>query len=84
MITEENLINLGFEKVDGFLEGQTEPWYYYTMEIGDMYLTSSESDVTKEREWKIYLYEFPDFVIDNMSNLNGFINIVRRIYKNKN
>jgi len=46
MITEQNLIDLGFEKVEGNLEGQTEPWYYYNLDIDNVNLTSDDSDIS--------------------------------------
>lgn len=80
MITEENLINLGFEKVELNLEGQTEPWYYYNLDIGEVNLTSDDSDMVKDGHWNVHVWEL-DLVINNMSNLNGFINIITRIIR---
>lgn len=80
MITEENLINLGFEKVEMNLEGQTEPWYYYNLDIGEVNLTSDDSDLVKDGHWSVHVWEL-DLVINNMSNLNGFINIITRIIR---
>jgi len=80
MITEENLINLGFKKVEGNLEGQTEPWYYYNLDIGEVNLTSDDSDLVKDGNWNVHVWEL-DLVINNMSNLNGFINIITRIIR---
>jgi hypothetical protein len=80
MITEQNLIDLGFEKVEGNLEGQTEPWYYYNLDIDNVNLTSDDSDMVKDEHWNVHVWEL-DLVINNMSNLNGFINIITRIIR---
>lgn len=83
MITEENLINLGFKKVDGNVSNNETPWYFYAMEIGNISLISSVSDEIKDGEWKIQIYqdiiiEYPsDTTIDNVSNLNSYVNILK-------
>lgn len=78
MITEQNLIDLGFEKVDGNLEGQSEPWYYYNLDIGNVTLTSDDSDEVKDGHWNVHIWEL-DLVINNLSDLNEFINVTTKI-----
>jgi len=82
MITEQNLIDLGFEKIEGNLEGQIEPWYYYELDIDNVNLTSDDSDMVKDEHWNVHIWEL-DLVINNLSNLNGFINIITRIIRDK-
>ena len=83
MITEENLINLGFKRVDGCVSNDDTPWYCYAMEIGNISLISSVNDEIKYGEWKVHIYqdnviEYPsDTIIDNVSNLNSFVNILK-------
>ena len=78
MITEQNLIDLGFEKVDGNLEGQSESWYYYNLDIGNVTLTSDDSDEVKDGHWNVHIWEL-DLVINNLSDLNEFINVTTKI-----
>jgi hypothetical protein len=75
MITEQNLVKLGFTKY----YGDNNEWYYYTLDIGDISLTSTESDLIETDNWLVYVDEHSDFVINNLSNLNGLINILHRI-----
>ena len=82
MITEQNLIDLGFEKIEGNLEGQIEPGYYYELDIDNVNLTSDDSDMVKDEHWNVHIWEL-DLVINNLSNLNGFINIITRIIRDK-
>ena len=75
MITEQNLVKLGFTKY----YGDNNEWYYDTLDIGDISLTSTESDLVENDNWLVYVDEHSDFVINNLSNLNGLINILHRI-----
>jgi hypothetical protein len=81
MISEQNLINLGFAKIDGEPNEDGTEWYFYILDIGSFSFTSSESDIVEDDNWKVYMDEHNDIVIENMSNLNGIINILNRIMR---
>ena len=82
MITEQNLINLGFERFDETPEssGSDAKWHYYTLDIGDVCLITNESDALIDGESRcVYLFNHDSIKITNMTDLSDFINILKRI-----
>lgn len=80
MITEENLINLGFERIDQTPEssGTDYDWYYYVLDIGQVSLISKASDETVDGSWHVNFFDY-DYFITNMKDLTDLINVLRRI-----
>jgi hypothetical protein len=82
MITEQNLIDLEFERFDETPEssGSDNNWYYYTLDIGDICLITNESDtLIEDGSWYVYLFEYDSIKITNMTDLSDFINVLKRI-----
>jgi hypothetical protein len=82
MITEENLINLGFERINQTpeLSGSDYDWYYYVLDIGKFALISNANDEATNNSWGVNLFDY-DYVITNMNDLTDLINVLRRIIK---
>lgn len=82
MITEENLINLGFERINQTpeLSGSDYGWYYYVLDIGKFALISNANDEVTNNYWDVNLFDY-DYVITNMNDLTDLINVLRRIIK---
>lgn len=80
MITEENLINLGFERIDQTPEssGMDYDWYYYVLDIGQVSLISKASDETVDGSLHVNFFDY-DYFITNMKDLTDLINVLRRI-----
>ena len=81
MITEENLINLGFQRVDSN-DGEGE-YHYYTLDIGHDYtpfcLISSANDEINEGEgYQIFIFDYSSILIDNMTDLTTLINVLQK------
>ncbi len=67
-MTEKDLIELGFERVDETPEtfGSELDWYYYTLDIGidkfnQLCLITQSSDEVKNGEWKVYIFDNDSF-----------------------
>jgi hypothetical protein len=77
MITEQNLIDLGFKRID-------EPkanFYYYELVIGEICLLSRANDEVKDNHWKIQFYDFYDPEISLLEDLQNLITILQKITK---
>jgi hypothetical protein len=61
-ITEEDLIEIGFEKQQETAEssGSTTDWHYYTLNIGDMCLISNDNEEAKEKERALLIHTRKD------------------------
>jgi hypothetical protein len=82
MITEQNLINLGFQRNDETAEssGSEKDWHYYTLDIGEVCLITSANDEIQDNTcWHVHLFEYTSIDIDNMTDLVNFIDILKKI-----
>lgn len=84
MITEKNLINLGFQRFDETPEssGSTHDWHYYTYSLGNGYekftLISNASDELPGDTWRVYFFNYDSIAIENMTDLVNLIEILKR------
>lgn len=81
MITEQDLIDLGFERNDETVEssGSDQDWHYYTLDIGidewnRFCLISCASDQVENGEWKVYIFNNDSFVFTTREQVQALIN----------
>jgi hypothetical protein len=82
-MTEQDLIDLGFEKTDLIdlgLEGINEDtFYYYALDlVRGLELISNDSDDLVDGKWYVELYEADRIRFVDKENLEEFITIVKR------
>lgn len=80
MITEQNLIDLEFERNDISPEesGEDYPFHCYSLKIGDISLISNSNDNIENDTWDIQIFDFEPR-ITNLVDLVDLINVLRRI-----
>jgi hypothetical protein len=83
MITEKDLIELGFERNDETAENSGEPydWYYYTLDMGDIWdkfcLISNSSDEAENGEWMVYIFDSKLFKFTERYQLEKLIETLK-------
>ncbi len=81
MIKEKDLIELGFERKDNTPESSGAPnnWHYYTLDIEDLCLITSDSDEVEDNNWKVYIFDYDGFQITEIGKLKLFIDVLNEI-----
>jgi len=78
---EIDLIKLGFERVDETPEssGSSQPWYYYTKDVGKVGFLSndSDSDEAKVGKWSVDVLD-GDIVFNKASELKTVITLLEK------
>ena len=70
-MTEKNLINLGFKKVEETAENSDykKDWYYYTYDLiktrYPLVLISYDNEVAKNNGWYVYIADYEDIMSYN-------------------
>lgn len=81
-MTEQNLIEAGFERVDvSAEESGGDPYYYFNLDIGDLSLITPDSDTITDGEWYVELFNYNDFKITNPVHLAELLQILYKIVK---
>jgi hypothetical protein len=78
-MTEEDLINLGFEKVDiSNDESQNgyDYYYYHKEVVPNLALHSTDSDDVENNYWQLKCFEIPSIQINTQEEYLRFINAV--------
>jgi hypothetical protein len=74
---EQDLIDLGFEKVNVSEEQSGgDAFYYYVYDIGYLSLISDASDNIKKNKWAIQLFDYWDININKREDLAALIKIL--------
>jgi hypothetical protein len=76
-MTEQELIEEGFERVDVLTEesGDKNDYYYYSLELNPNFvLTSDESDEIVNSQWQVYCYEI-DVTIKDIEDVQVLIGL---------
>lgn len=76
-MTEQELIEEGFERVDVLTEesGDKNDYYYYSLELNsDFVLISDESDEIVNSQWQVYCYEI-DVTIKDIEDVQVLIGL---------
>lgn len=78
-LTEQHLIEFGFKRTDVTKEesGEKNDFYYYTLDIGDLSILSSDSD-TKE-DFHVGLFDYNDLNVYDYETLKELINVLRKM-----
>ena len=79
-ITEENLIELGFNKISQTAEatGAKKDWYYYTLDIGDMCLITNDNEDAEKDQWAVYIFDNLEIVFRNSEDLVQLVHLLKR------
>jgi hypothetical protein len=76
-MTEQELIEEGFERIDVLTEesGDKNDYYYYSLELNPNFvLTSDESDEIVNSQWQVYCYEI-DVTIKDIEDVQVLIGL---------
>lgn len=77
-MTEQTLVDLGFERVDVPVEESGDkPFHYYTLDIGDICLISNDNEDAEERGWGVELFDFPSMTIKGAGDVEELIKILK-------
>jgi hypothetical protein len=84
MITEKDLIELGFERSDDQtpeMTGCDYTWYYYALDIGDTWdkfsFISNSSDEAENGEWVVYIFDSELFKFKDRFQLEKLIEVLK-------
>ena len=79
-ITEENLIDVGFNKISQTAEatGAKKDWYYYTLDIGDMCLITNDNEDAEKDQWAVYIFDNLEIVFRNTEDLAQLVQLLQR------
>ena len=79
-ITEENLIDVGFNKISQTAEatGAKKDWYYYTLDIGDMCLITNDNEDAEKDQWAVYIFDNLEIVFRNSEDLAQLVQLLQR------
>lgn len=81
-MTEQELIDLGFERVEVTPEqsGEEFGYHYYTMDIGTDFakfcLISGSSDETDPDGWFVEIFQYGSFQFSSFAQTKGLIDIL--------
>ena len=76
-MTEQELIEEGFERIDVLTEesGDKNDYYYYSLKLNsDFVLISDESDEIVNSQWQVYCYEI-DVTIKDIEDVQALIGL---------
>jgi hypothetical protein len=78
-MTEQTLINLGFEcnKETAESSGTDFDWHYYTLDIGDLCIISNASDEAEKEGWWVEIFDSHSVRIKGSGDLEELIKILR-------
>lgn len=79
-MTEDELIHLGFKKnfVPVEESGSKNDFWYYTYDIGDFTLISSENDVSGIKNWTVHIFDYHDIVFKDIEPVTDLILILEK------
>ena len=84
-MTEKNLINLGFKKVEETAENSDykKDWYYYTYDLTKtrypLVLISYDNEVAKNNGWYVYIADYEDIIIKDLGKLKSLIELFKSL-----
>ena len=78
-ITEQDLIDLGFEKKSETAEssGSENDWHYYTLDIADMCLISNDNEDAEKDEWAVHIFDDIGIVFRNTEDLAQLVHLLK-------
>ena len=77
-MTEEIFKELGFERIDVSIEesGADRPFYYYTLDIGDICFISNTDDEAEKEGWECAIFDSMTLKIKGEGDLRELVKIV--------
>ncbi|MDB4378318.1 hypothetical protein N9Z41_00970 [bacterium] len=77
---EQDLIDLGFERVDvSEVESGGDAFHYYTLDFSKGFsLISNGSDEMKDGEWHVEVFEAPEINFIDKKDVKQLIDIIKR------
>lgn len=77
---EQDLIDLGFEKIDvSAEESGDEAFYYYTYDITkDFSMISSANDEAEKEGWFVEIFDYSDIRFFRKEDLKVLINVINK------
>lgn len=80
-LTEQHLIELGFERVDvtGEESGCDSDFHYYTLDIGGLSLISSDSD--SGDDLSVSLFDYEGFDAYDYETLKELVGVLRKVHE---
>jgi len=76
---EQDLIILGFNRVDDIADGV--PFYYYQYELGDTCLISSSNDESEGNKWSVQSNDYLQVEFKKLNDLKIFISLLQSIFR---
>jgi len=78
-MTEKDIIELGFKIQHETTEssGYSEDWYYYTLDIGDICLITSDNEEAIKEGWYVSIFDYETCVIKSLFDLKTLISILK-------
>ena len=78
-ITEQDLIDLGFEKKSETAEssGSENDWHYYTLDIADMCLISNDNEDAEKDEWAVHIFDDIGIVFRNTEDIAQLVHLLK-------
>ena len=80
-MTEQELIELGFERVDvSKQESGDKAFYYYTYDIGNgtISLISQSNDEVENSNWHVEVFEYTSIRFETIEDLTEFIQVTEK------
>ena len=80
-MTQEQLVSLGFERIDVSAEESGDvAFYYYTLDFGSSgfsLITCDDADA-KEHGWFVEIFDYENIRFENYQDVSDFIRIVNK------
>lgn len=79
-MTEQDLIELGFKRVDvtAAESGYHEDWYYYDYDLKNhLSLISSDNNEAEKSGWYVEIFDVNGIKFTNVNNLHNFIWLIK-------
>ena len=77
-MTEEIFEKLGFERTDVPIEESgSNPFYYYSIDIGDICIMSNSDDEATKNGWEAYIFDSLTMKIKGAGDLEDLVRIIR-------
>jgi hypothetical protein len=78
VMTEEIFEKLGFERTDVPIEESgSNPFYYYSIDIGDICIISNADDEAEKNGWEAYIFDSLTMRIKGSGDLEDLVRIIR-------
>ena len=77
-MTEQTFTDLGFERVDVPIEESGyKPFYYYTLDIGDICLITNDDKEAEEKGWECAIFDSMTLKIKGAGDLEDLVRILK-------